>query len=176
MWNPRRDSRAERAARRGSSAPFVTAFLILALSSSLGAQQSATKGSPPKHAAPGDSTVAWMTRALRLQGRVVLSDIRFSGVPDTLTADSEGTLRELARALLFLPGVYLIEAHCHSSGDMAADLMRTDRRAAAVRTRLGTLGVSPARLLIMGYGGTKRPAASLPNASGEERIEISRVP
>ena len=123
------------------------------------------------------STSARLTRDLRMNRRAVVPEVRFDGAHDTLVASSDYAIRELARVLVTLPGDFLIEAHTASSGNPGVDLLRSDRRAAAVKSRLVHYGFPSARLVTMGYGATKRPQ-SLPNGrpAPEDRIEVSRIP
>ena len=124
-----------------------------------------------------DSVSARLTRELRVGGRAVLREIRFAGSKDTLMTASDSVVRGLAEALRAFPGDFLIEGHVASSGDANADIARTDRRAAALKSSLVRYGVPSARLVTMGYGATKRPRA-LPNGqpAPENRIEVSRIP
>ena len=155
----------------------LTGLYLAALPLSMAAQRPPDL---PDGAVRGDtlaSTSARLTRELRMNGRAVVPEVRFDGARDTLVAASNSAIRELAHVLLTLPGDFLIEAHTTSSGNAGVDLLRSDRRAAAVKSRLVHYGFPSARLVTMGYGATKRPQP-LPNGRPvpEDRIEVSRIP
>jgi outer membrane protein OmpA-like peptidoglycan-associated protein len=136
----------------------------------------------PLHAQTGhrrlsDSASARLSRELRGTGRLVLPEIQFEGARDTLTVAADSVIRRISRALSEVPDAFLIEAHTAPTADAAADLSRTDRRAAAVKARLVAYGISPTRLITMGYGATKAPRQS-PDGHpvSRNRIEVSRIP
>lgn len=160
----------------GAVGPVLTGLYLAALPLSIAAQRPAGL---PDGAVRSDTigSTSRLTRELRVNGRAVLPEIRFDGARDTLVAASDSAIRELAHVLLTLPGDFLIEAHTTSSGTAGVDLLRSDRRAAAVKSRLVHYGFPSARLVTMGYGATKRPQP-LPNGrpAPEDRIEVSRVP
>jgi peptidoglycan-associated lipoprotein len=72
---------------------------------------------------------------------------------DTLDATAQDTLKRQAEWLAKYPNVRLqIEGHCDERGTREYNLALGDRRAEAVRSYLGTLGVSSDRLTTISYG------------------------
>ncbi len=72
---------------------------------------------------------------------------------DTLDATAQETLKRQAEWLAKYPNVRLqIEGHCDERGTREYNLALGDRRAEAVRSYLGTLGVSSDRLTTISYG------------------------
>jgi outer membrane protein OmpA-like peptidoglycan-associated protein len=106
------------------------------------------------------------------QGRVVLREIRFVPGSDRIDDSSAVVLRELARALVAKPGVFLIEGHTDISGDAAAGQLLSERRAVAVKAWLVSEGVAAGRLLAVGYGAS-RPERI--RGRHNARIEVTRV-
>ena len=104
-------------------------------------------------------------------GRAVIGGLAFIGATDTLEPASDAAVARIAKALTTIPGIFLIEAHVPASGEVLAEQSLTDRRAAALRTRLVAAGVPATRLVAMGYGATRTPTPSM-----KARIEISRMP
>jgi len=104
-------------------------------------------------------------------GRAVIGGLAFIGATDTLESASEAAVARIATALTSMPGIFLIEAHVPPSGEMLAEQSLTDRRAAALRTRLIAAGVPATRLVAMGFGASRTPAPSM-----KARIEMSRMP
>ncbi len=107
-------------------------------------------------------------------GRAVIEELEFIAGSDTLAKSADALLTGLAGALTTARGTFLVEAHAAPSGDVIADQWLTDRRAAAVRTRLIAAGVPAGRLFAMGFGATRPTRAS--GHAVTSRIEISRMP
>jgi OOP family OmpA-OmpF porin len=95
------------------------------------------------------------------------------GSAEVPTADLS-LLRAAAERMRGLPGGSVIEigGHTDNTGDAAANLALSQRRAEAVRTVLVEAGVKPAMLVAKGYGST-RPVAS--NDTPEGRFRNRRI-
>ncbi len=106
-------------------------------------------------------------------GRAVLSGIGFEERTDVLAPDAEPHVARLARLLVAQTGTFVIEGHVEATGDQARDLELSQRRAAALKTRLVASGVPAERLFAMGLGAGRPPAGG----GGEHaaRMEIARV-
>lgn len=100
---------------------------------------------------------------------VVISEaVLFDFNADTLRADSEPLLRQVAGQLLAHPEVLLVEVQGHTDdvGDAAYNLDLSQRRVEAVRAWLVANGVAAERLVAKGYGETK-PIASNATEAGQ---------
>jgi OOP family OmpA-OmpF porin len=106
------------------------------------------------------------------RGRLVLREIRFAPGSDRIEESSSAKLRELAQALVAIPGVFLIEDHTDRSPDAEVAQLLSERRATAVKARLVSEGVAAGRLLAVGYGAS-RPAGT--DHKRNARIEVTRV-
>lgn len=106
-------------------------------------------------------------------GHAVIRTIEFAGNGDQPTAIGEEALRQLASALGAVTGTFLIEVDADPSGDAAADLALTQRRATVVKSRLIAAGIQETRLFTVGYGST-HPVASAPTSSNT-RIELTKI-
>ena len=69
-----------------------------------------------------------------------------------------------------------IEGHTDSIGTSAANAALSERRANAVRARLTSQGVAPARLRAVGYGQTKprESNATIAGRARNRRVELLR--
>lgn len=105
-------------------------------------------------------------------GRAVFEDIRFAQGTDQLDPASADALKHLAAAIVATPGTFLIEAHTDVLAPPGDAQALSQRRAAAVKSRLAAGGVPADRLLAVGYGAT-RPNAANPQANA--RIEVVRA-
>lgn len=106
------------------------------------------------------------------RGRVVIGDSAFAPSSTQLVPGVDETLRKLAAAMAATEGAFLIEGHVDATADADADRQLSEGRAAAVKARLVALGISDARLFVIGYGGTRPLSGS---AHGSARIEIARM-
>lgn len=106
-------------------------------------------------------------------GHAVIRTIEFAPNSDQPTAAAEGVLRQLASALGTVPGTFLIEVDADPSGDAAADLALTQRRATAVKSRLTAGGIPETRLFTVGYGSTHPAASTAPTSNA--RIELTKI-
>ena len=123
----------------------------------------------------GDDSEDEKLRAALVTGRAVGHGIRFEDGTDTLAQVAEPHVARLARLLAAQSGVFVVEGHVDATGDDAADRELSQRRAAAVRARLVTLGLPAERLFAMGLGAT-RPAVGASVAGHQNaRIEIARL-
>ena len=103
-------------------------------------------------------------------GRVVLEGLRFA--PDgALDPASRATVRALAKLVGGTTGAFLVEGHVLSSGDAAADQLRAESQAKAVKAALIAEGVDASRLFAMAIGSSRAPAAG----HAAERVEVARM-
>jgi outer membrane protein OmpA-like peptidoglycan-associated protein len=110
-------------------------------------------------------------------GRVTIRDIEFGGVEASdLKPTSDVVLQKLASALTSAPGNFLIESHTNLVGDSDIEQALSDRRSAAVKARLVSLGVPEERLSAKGFGATRPADGNTKGATTNARIEVSRVP
>ena len=105
-------------------------------------------------------------------GRAVLADIRFDGVTDQLTRESEPHLERLAKLLRTQTGRFVIEGHVDDTGNAASDHALSEKRATALKARLSAAGVPAERLFAMGLGAARPPVDP---RSSRARIEVARV-
>lgn len=105
-------------------------------------------------------------------GRAVLAAIRFDGVTDQLTRESEPHLERLAKLLRTQTGRFVIEGHVDDTGNAASDHALSEKRATALKARLSAAGVPAERLFAMGLGAARPPVVS---GSARARIEVARV-
>lgn len=112
---------------------------------------------------------AGLAAELMAQGHVVLTDLAFASGADTLAAGSYETLQDLADFMSDHPRTrLLLVGHTDSTGDPAANLSLSRRRADSVRARLlAEFGLDPARVGAEGAGHLA-PRASNLNESGRE--------
>ncbi|MCU0619176.1 MAG: OmpA family protein [Gemmatimonadaceae bacterium] len=112
--------------------------------------------------------------AIAATGRVATQGIYFDTGSDRIRAESTPTLKEIATMLAEHADLSLvIEGHTDNTGQPAANLALSQRRAAAVVAMLtAQFGVEAARLQARGLGDT-RPSA--PNTSSEGRQQNRRV-
>jgi len=105
-------------------------------------------------------------------GRAVLAEIRFEGASDQLTRDSDPHVEHLAKLLRTQTGRFVIEGHVDDTGNAAGDHTLSEKRAAALKSRLVAAGVPPERLFAMGLGAARPPVDP---RSSRARIEVARV-
>jgi OmpA-OmpF porin, OOP family len=115
-----------------------------------------------------------MYDALVADGRVVTQGILFDVDSDRLRAESTPTLAGIVEMLRAHPELRLrIEGHTDSTGDAARNQSLSERRAAALRTYLTTIGnIDAARLESQGFGASRAVA---PNDTPEGRQQNRRV-
>jgi outer membrane protein OmpA-like peptidoglycan-associated protein len=110
-------------------------------------------------------------------GRVTIRDIEFGGVEASdLKPTSDVVLQKLASALTNATGSFLIESHTNLVGDSDIEQALSDRRSAAVKARLVSLGVPEERLSAKGFGATRPADGNTKGATTNARIEVSRLP
>ncbi len=117
--------------------------------------------------------------ALAAKGRVATQGILFGTASDQVRPESRPTLKEIASMLQQHPELKLrIEGHTDNVGGQDANLILSERRAAAVKSALVTdFQVDAARLESKGFGDTK-PAGSNASAEGRQnnrRVELVRL-
>lgn len=112
--------------------------------------------------------------ALAAEGRVATQGIFFDTGSDRIRGESAPTLKQIAAMLTEHTDLkLLIEGHTDNTGDAAANLRLSERRAAAVKAALvAQHAIAAERLTTAGFGVT-RPAA--PNATPEGRQQNRRV-
>ena len=108
---------------------------------------------PPPHASDATNASAGATLGGPFEWRPIYFDFNESAVRD----DSKAYLAEVASQLQAESVRLRIEGHTDNRGSTEYNLALGERRAAAVRKYLGTLGVAPDRLSILTYG-EERPA------------------
>jgi OmpA-OmpF porin, OOP family len=115
-----------------------------------------------------------MYDALVADGRVVTQGILFDVDSDRLRAESTPTLTAIVEMLRAHPELRLrIEGHTDGTGDAARNQSLSERRAAAVRTYLTTMGnLDAGRLESQGFGASRAVA---PNDTPEGRQQNRRV-
>lgn len=118
-------------------------------------------------------------KALREEGRTVVYGIYFDFGSDRIKEESEPVLKEIADVMVKNPTWRLsVEGHTDSIGDDEANLLLSQRRAAAVRKVLGDrYTIAPARLEPTGFGKT-RPKGTNETLEGRalnRRVELVRV-
>ena len=123
---------------------------------------------------PGEERIARLERALREQRRAVVYDLYFDFNSETIREESEPTLREIAEVLRRNPDWRLsIEGHTDNVASDRYNLELSSRRAAAVKSALGTrFGIAAQRLATAGLG-ESRPQD--PNDTVEGRARNRRV-
>lgn len=102
--------------------------------------------------------------------------VRFGFNEATLTPEAQEKLRGVADCLRGKPGRLTLEGHADERGTEEYNLALSNRRAAAVRKYLATLGVSNDQMETVGYG-ENRPAntgASEEAWSENRRVEFQR--
>lgn len=117
---------------------------------------------------PGAFTADDLVKALNLM------IIHFDTGSANISAQSADILKKAAEAIKSAPAGTRIEVggHTDNTGNAAANQSLSERRAAAVKTRLGELGVDAAMLTSKGYGQDK-PVAD--NATVEGRAQNRRI-
>jgi outer membrane protein OmpA-like peptidoglycan-associated protein len=117
--------------------------------------------------------------ALASDCRVELPGIYFAFNSAELEPASDPAITALAEVLAGHPDwTGTIEGHTDSVGTAAANLTLSERRAAAVRTRLvGAHGVDPTRLATKGFGSSRprEPNATIEGRARNRRVELVRA-
>ena len=115
--------------------------------------------------------------ALARSCRVEVPGIYFESASATLDPASNETIAALAQMLArHADWTVTVEGHTDSIGTSAANKALSERRANAVRARLTSRGVAPARLRAVGFGQT-RPRESNATIAGRarnRRVELLR--
>jgi outer membrane protein OmpA-like peptidoglycan-associated protein len=109
------------------------------------------------------------------------NNITFNFDSADLTNQAQGMLDRIAVAL-HDPSVgtlaYRIEGHTDAKGSMAYNQILSERRAAAVRDYLVTMGISKERLVAVGFGKTRplpNPPAASPYAPINRRVQFTWI-
>jgi outer membrane protein OmpA-like peptidoglycan-associated protein len=121
-----------------------------------------------------EERTARLERVLREQRRAVVYDLYFDFNSETIREESEPTLREIAEVLRRNPDWRLsIEGHTDNVASDRYNLELSSRRAASVKSALGTqFGIAGQRLTTAGVG-ESRPTE--PNDTAEGRARNRRV-
>lgn len=102
--------------------------------------------------------------------------VRFGFNEATLSTEAQEQLRAVADCLRGKPGRMTLEGHADERGTEEYNLALSNRRAAAVRRYLSTLGVSNDQMETVGFG-ENRPATSAASEEGwaeNRRVEFRR--
>jgi outer membrane protein OmpA-like peptidoglycan-associated protein len=118
-------------------------------------------------------------KALREEGRTVVYGIYFDFASDRIKEESEPVLKELAEMLTKNPMWRLtVEGHTDGIGSDEANLLLSQRRAAAVCKALGErYQIVPTRLEPSGFGETRPKATNetLEGRAQNRRVELARI-
>ena len=109
--------------------------------------------------------------------RVEVPGIYFESASAVLNPASDETIDALARMLeRHADWTVTIEGHTDSIGTIAANAALSERRANAVRTRLASRGIAPARLRAVGHGQTKprETNTTVEGRARNRRVELLR--
>lgn len=113
-----------------------------------------------------------------LGATLVLQDVVFETGKADLKPGAADRLRPLATYLSANPDVKVrIDGHTDAQGSDSYNQSLSERRAQAIRTALGSMGVDPARVQAVGHGETT-PLADNRTATGRQqnrRVEITLV-
>ena len=128
---------------------------------------------------PTDETAARLERDLSREGRAVLYGIYFDFASDRIKEESEPGLKEIADVITKHPTWRLtLEGHTDNIGSDEANLLLSQRRAAAVHKALGDrYMIAPTRLQPAGFGETRPKATnkSLEGRALNRRVELARI-
>jgi outer membrane protein OmpA-like peptidoglycan-associated protein len=113
-----------------------------------------------------------------IEAGLVLEGVQFRSGSAQLTAESIGTLSEVAESLKANPGVRVeVRGHTDATGSAETNRDLSHRRAMAVRDVLIQLGIAPSRVTAVGYG-EDYPIAPNDTAAGRarnRRVELQRI-
>lgn len=128
---------------------------------------------------PTGETAARLERDLSKHGRTVVYGIYFDFASDRIKEESEHVLKEIADVMTKNPTWKLaVEGHTDSIGGKEANLLLSQRRAAAVRNVLGDrYTIASTRFEAAGFGAT-RPKATNETLQGRalnRRVELARI-
>ena len=130
-------------------------------------QEPATAVAPPRSSAPvHDVEADVLSQDLAtLNQKGYLSDAYFDYDASALRDDARGNLAKDSSWLKKYPSVHvLLEGHCDDRGTEAYNLALGDKRAAAAREYLESLGVAESRIQTVSYG-KERPFCDQDNDS-----------
>lgn len=105
-----------------------------------------------------------------------LPTVRFGFNEATLTPEAQSQLRAVADCLRGRAGRLTLEGHADERGTEEYNLALSNRRAAAVRRYLATLGVPDDQMETLGYGENRplNPASNEAAWSENRRVELRR--
>jgi outer membrane protein OmpA-like peptidoglycan-associated protein len=116
--------------------------------------------------APSAAVASPKARGLRCTGVIRTRAIRFDSSNSSIAVPQSEILNEIVHILESCPErTVRIEGHTDARGSTADNLALSERRAQAVKEYLVSHGVSPERLVVVGFGGQK-PIASSATAKG----------
>jgi outer membrane protein OmpA-like peptidoglycan-associated protein len=96
-------------------------------------------------------------------------EVRFAIGSSELGAEARALLLEVVRAMAQAPGDrLLVTGRADASGDAAANLVLSERRAKAVRDFLISHGIGGERVLLNYYGSTRSTTVGV----GERRVDL----
>ncbi len=128
--------------------------------------------------AASGSTVPANFGAKDLVTRLNQTAVNFATGSAEVPAESKALLQQVAAMATLLPAGTIIEidGHADNSGDSAANLQLSQRRAEAVRQVLVDAGMNPAMLVAKGYGsGPAAGSETQAGAAGERRVDYTMV-
>lgn len=109
---------------------------------------------------------------------VILNGVHFAFDSDALTAEAESVLDDVAQVLSGMPNAHIeIAGHTSDEGDEFYNIDLSQRRSAAVRRYLVSVGVPAEQLVAKGYGG-KAPLESNNTTAGRRenrRVEVKII-
>lgn len=141
-----------------------------------GTKTSEQVGTCPHWKGSGSAT-AQLARDIRETGRTRIYGVNFDTDSDVIKPDSKVALESIVRlAKENADWKFTIEGHTDSTATVAYNQQLSQRRAAAVKSRLVAAGVAAARLTVSGFGAS-RPVATNSTAIGRaqnRRVELVR--
>ena len=108
-----------------------------------------------------------------IEKKMILRGINFQSGSAAITPDSYGVLDKVVKSLMAYPEVRIeIRGYTDSVGSEASNQKLSERRASSVREYLVNAGISPDRIVAMGFGESE-PIA--PNTTAAGRAENRRI-
>ncbi len=148
---PDQDASSDRWARRSLA-------IVIGVAGLLGACQVREGETPPGGAQEGANSTVKTAKSCAAIAAAMTDRVYFDYDSAELRPEARSGLDSLAPNLLQQPDCrFVIEGHCDERGTREYNLALGEKRANAVMTYLGALGVDPARMQTISYG-KERPA------------------